>query len=138
PAIVAPVPPRSATGEVREPQRPDKRGIDRGREEKGGQPSSSNQGYGGYGNSKEATTIRERGRTSRENMRQFNRQQSTPAPVRIPAPAPRPSDSGVRRQPAPVAVPHASPPAVRQTAPPAARQAPDNGVPVRRRDMERR
>ncbi|MBW4055064.1 MAG: DUF3300 domain-containing protein [Proteobacteria bacterium] len=138
PAGVAPVPPRSATGGARETKQPDKRDRDRGREEKGAQPSSSNQGYGGYGNSKEATTIRERGRTSRENMRQFNRQQSTPVPVRTPVPAPRPSGPGVRRQSAPVVVPHVPPPAVRQTAPPAVRQAPNTVAPVKRRDTERR
>lgn len=108
------VPPRSTIVGTRPAQQPDKKDIYRGREMKGGQPPASYTGYGGYGSSKEATTFRERGQTSRENMRQLNRQQSTTTPVRTPAPVTRPSGSGGSRQ----------------SAPPAVRQAPGAAAPA--------
>lgn len=109
PQLPAPVGTRTA------PQ-PDKKDAYRGREVKGGQPLVPSTGYGGYGSSKDAATFRERGQTSRENMRQFNRQQSTTTPARTPAPVARPSDSGGSRQ----------------SAPPAVRQAPGTAAPAKR------
>jgi hypothetical protein len=100
--------------------------VFRGRDVQKVQPAS-NSGYGGYGSSKDATIYRERGQTSRENMRQINR----PAPAQAPAapavaPAPRPAVTPGQRpahqrmeRPASGAVPSTR----RPDAPPAARPA---------------
>ncbi|HEY5512539.1 MAG TPA: DUF3300 domain-containing protein [Geomonas sp.] len=115
--------PQPATGQ----QRPGARDVFRGRDVQKEQPASRS-GYGGYGSSKDAKTYRERGQTSRENMRQINR----PAPVQPPAvtaprpsvvapaprpsvvaPAPRPSVAPAPRQ----VVPHAPRPVIPRTAP---------------------
>lgn len=108
-------PPRRATGGTRASQQPDKKDVYRGREVRSGQAPAEYTGYGGYGSSKEAATMRERGQTSRENMRQFNRQQSAPPPARSPAPVMRPSNFGGR-----------------QSAPPAMRQTPGAAAPATR------
>lgn len=108
-------------------QRPDKNDIYRGREVKSGQPPASITGYGGYGRSKDAATFRERGQISRENMRQFNRQQPTNTPVRTPAAVTRPSNSGGSRQSAPPAMQHA---------PPASRPAPGGASPAKRGERQ--
>jgi uncharacterized protein DUF3300 len=68
---------RPAVPAPRPPERHDNRDVSRGRDVQGTQPVSQS-GYGGYGKSRDAASFRERGQTSRENMRQINR----PAPVR--------------------------------------------------------
>ena len=135
PAGVTQVPQRPAIGATRAVPQPDKKDSYRGREVKSGPSPVSNTGYGGYGSSKDATTFRERGRTSRENMRQFNRQQPTVAPVRTPSPVTRPAPPAVRQAPSPAV--RQAPPVVRP-APPVVRPAPGMSVPARRRDEERR
>lgn len=88
---------------------PGARDVFRGRDVQQTQPASRS-GYGGYGSSKDATIYRERGQSSRENMRQGNR------PTQQPAAAPAP------KAPAAVAPPRVTaPPAPRATAPPAPR-----------------
>ena len=121
------IPPRPATVGTTTVQRPDRKDIYRGREVKGGQLPASVTSYGGYGSSKDAATFRERGRSSQENMRQYNRPQPTAAPVRTPAPVVRPSNPGGGRQ--------AAPPAMQQ-APPAARPAPGTAQPGRRGERQ--
>ena len=96
---------RPATVGTTTVQRPDNKDIYRGREVKGVQPPVSVNGYGGYGSSKAAATIRQRGQASQENMRQFNLQQPAAAPVRTFAPVTRPSNAGGVRQSAPQAAP---------------------------------
>ena len=103
--------------------RPENRDVNRGRETR----PASQTGYGGYGSSRDATTYRERGQTSRENMRQFNRQQQAPVRTERSAPPQRPGVPA-GRQPAPApamrSVPRQAPPAVQQApraAPPASR-----------------
>ncbi len=107
------VAPRPVTAVPQPAQRPDNRDLYRGREIQGGQ-AAPNSGFGDYGSGKDATKFRERGQSSRENMRQFNRQQ--------------PPASGARPPVAPRQAPAQRPaaPAGRQTAPhsPAARPAP--------------
>lgn len=135
PAGMTQVPQRPVSGGAR----PDKMDSYRGREVTGGQPPALNSGYGGYGSSKDAATFRERGQSSLQNMRQFNRRQPTPPPVRPPVPVIRPFNAGVRRQVAPPVMRQAAPPVMRQAAPPAVRQAPPvRREPVRRGDEERR
>ena len=78
--------PRPATPVTAAP-RHDDAGAYRGREPRGAQPAAQT-GYGGYGSGRDAATYRERGQSSRENMRQVNRpQQSRSAPVQHPAAA---------------------------------------------------
>ena len=108
--------------------------VYRGREPRGAQPAPSS-GYGGYGSSKDVKTYRERGQTSRENMRQYNRQQ--PVRVERPAAAPRPVPA---QRPAPVQRPGVSggresapQPAVQQTPRQAAPSAPGGGQQRQRR-----
>lgn len=90
---------------IRQPQPQNKGDIYRGRQTPGAQPAPSS-GYGGYGSSKDATTYQERGRTSRESVREFKIKQ--PATQSIQPPAPSRGIAG---------------PSVRQSAP-AVRQAP--------------
>jgi hypothetical protein len=94
PATSAPVtiPPRVTIGRPSAP-RPESNGFFRGRDPHGTQPAA-NSGYGGYGSGKDAKTFRERGQSSRENIRPFNRQQT------VPANSARPGASG-RQQSAP-------------------------------------
>lgn len=122
PASQTQIPSRPTTVGTRAAQQPDKKDIYRGREVKSGQPPASYTGYGGYGSSKEATTFRERGQISQENMRQFNHQQPTTTPTRTPAPVTRPSNFGGHRE----------------SAPPAVRQAPGTAAPATRGGRERR
>ena len=100
--------PRPDSGVQRRPDRPDSGNQYRGRAVKGPQPVPYS-GYGGYGSGREVKTYRERGQTSRENMRQINRQQPSGKSDR-PAPGPRPAASG-GRQSAPQQAPRQAPPA---------------------------
>lgn len=72
--------PRPAITGNRPPVRTDNSDVYRGRDVQSIKPESRS-GYGGYGDSRDAATYRERGKTSRENMQQFNR----PAPHQQPA-----------------------------------------------------
>jgi hypothetical protein len=93
PALQTPRPaaqtPRPITSPARPPQRPDARDVYRGRETHGIQPVPAATGYGGYGTGRDAQTYRERGQTSRENMRQPDSRPSpasrgqTAAPVQL-------------------------------------------------------
>ncbi len=97
--------PRPVVNGSRPPVRVEKRDVYRGRDVQRTQPASRS-GYGGYGSSRDASSYRERGQASRENMRQTIRQQPTqPAPVRAGRPAATPRSVPQQR------------PAVRQTAP---------------------
>ena len=104
-------------------QRPVNRDVYRGREI----PSTQSvpfSGYGGYGSSKEIKTYRERGQTSRENLQQFNRQQTAPRP----SPTQRPAISGSGQpasRPAMQPAPRSAPPAVQRAPQPA--QQPSRG-----------
>lgn len=124
PAAAPRITPRPVTATPQPAQRPDNRDLYRGRETRGGQAAPSS-GFGGYGSGKDATKYRERGQSSRENMRQFNRQQQ---PAGGPRPATAPRQTPVQRPtPAPRQAPVQRPaaPASRQSAPPpAARPAP--------------
>jgi hypothetical protein len=66
------------------PTQPASRDIYRGRDTQNRQPASRS-GYGGYGSARDATTYRERGRTSQENMQQKVR----PVPAQQPSAAPQ-------------------------------------------------
>ncbi|HJV36146.1 DUF3300 domain-containing protein [Geomonas sp.] len=99
--------------------------VYRGRDVQSTQPASQS-GFGGYGSSKDASTYRERGQSSRQIMNQppaaapkptFTAPR--PAPAAAPAAAPRPAPVAPRAAPAPRPAP-AAPPAARP-APPAAR-----------------
>ena len=155
PATVQPAPPATilqtppsttppSTTPQRQPgsrSRPDARSnpgdVFRGRDVQKTQPASRS-GYGGYGSSKDATIYRERGQTSRENMRQI-RSATPPAPVVAPAPRPVPVAPAARPvvpapRPAPVApaarpVVPASPPVVAPAPAPAQprMERPDTG-----------
>ena len=94
--------------------RPENTDFYRGREPRGTQPAART-GYGGYGSAGDAKTYRERGQSSRENMRQSSHQQQAPAsghpahapaaaqPALAPAPvAPRPVMPAPPRQEVPV------------------------------------
>lgn len=97
--------------------------VYRGREPRGAQTAPYS-GYGSYGSNKDVKTYRERGQTSRENMRQYNRQQ--PVQAGRPAGAARPVPA---QRTAPVQRPAAS--GGRQSAPqPAVRQAPRQATPA--------
>jgi hypothetical protein len=86
--------------------RPGSTELYRGREPRKAQPAA-NTGYGGYGSGRDANAYRERGQSSREGMRQFNRQQP------VPVSGARPGAAGARQSsPAPAAS-HQSPPASR-------------------------
>jgi Protein of unknown function (DUF3300) len=104
---------RPAAPAPRPPERPVNSDVSRGRDIQRAQPVSQS-GYGGYGKSKDAATFRERGQTSRGNMRQINR----PAPVQPTskqqpaAPVQQPAASGTRQ------------PASRPVGQPARRQSP--------------
>ncbi|NVN93619.1 MAG: DUF3300 domain-containing protein [Desulfuromonadales bacterium] len=74
----------AATGRSQQ-ARPDATNLYRGRDIRKSQPASQT-GYGGYGSSKDASTYRERGQSSRGNMQQSTR----------PVPAQRPAVSGAR------------------------------------------
>jgi Protein of unknown function (DUF3300) len=78
------VTPAPRTGAPRVVPRPESTELYRGREPRGGQPAAVT-GYGGYGSRRDATTYRERGQSSRENMRQFIRRQPTPGSATPPA-----------------------------------------------------
>jgi len=113
--------PRPVVNGSRPPVRLEKRDVYRGRDVQRTQPASRS-GYGGYGSSRDASTYRERGHASRENMRQTIRQQPTPVRREHPAVTPRsvpqqrPGVSG-GRQPTPGSVkqtaPSKTPPASR-------------------------
>ena len=72
--------PKPAITENRSPVRTDNSDVYRGRDVQNIKPESRS-GYGGYGDSRDAAAYRERGKTSRENMQNFNR----PAPNQQPA-----------------------------------------------------
>jgi hypothetical protein len=104
---------------------PGARDVFRGRDVQQTQPASRS-GYGGYGSSKDATSYRERGQSSRENMRQGNRPAQQPgaapapkAPAAAAPPAPRPTAAPAPPAPRPAAAP--APPAARPSAAPAPR-----------------
>jgi hypothetical protein len=107
--------PRQVVNGSRSPVHLEERDIYRGRDVQRTQPASRS-GYGGYGSRKDASSYRERGQASRENMRQNIRQQPPqslqPTPVRrgqpaaVPRPAPQPRPAV--KQPAPVKTPPAS------------------------------
>jgi len=108
PAPAAQRPPASGT--------PGARDVFRGRDVQQTQPASRS-GYGGYGSSKDATTYRERGQSSRENMRQGGRPAQQPAaapapkaPAAAAPPAPRPTAAPVPPTPRPTAAPAPSTP----------------------------
>ncbi|HEY6008980.1 MAG TPA: DUF3300 domain-containing protein [Geobacteraceae bacterium] len=107
-----PAPQPSATPRTPPAPRPATTDVYRGRETRGAQPAA-NTGYGGYGSGGDAKTYRERGQSSRENMRQFNRPQSAPGNVTRPAPAqaPRPGASGGRQSAPAAATPRPASPA---------------------------
>jgi hypothetical protein len=86
----------------------------RGRDVQRSQPASR-AGYGGYGSSKDASSYRERGQSSREKMHQ-GAPAATPAAPAAPAPAARPA-------------PAAPPKPAAAAAPPAARPAPQPHAP---------
>ena len=65
----------------------------RGRIPQDSQPAA-NTGYGGYGNSADAKTYRERGQISRGRMQQINRQQPSPSSITRPANISRPTPTG--------------------------------------------
>ena len=101
------VQPGPASTVNRPPARPATTNVYRGRDIQKTQPASQT-GYGGYGNRKDATTYRERGRTSRGTMQQPTRPVpaqrpavSNPRPVSSPThqQAPRQAPSGGRRLP---------------------------------------
>lgn len=100
------------------------RDLYRGRDVQHTQPASRS-GYGGYGTGKDATTYRERGQSSRENMRQFNRPGNAAPAARQAAPAARPAAPAASR---PSAAPSRAPAPTRaapaQSAP---RAAPSGG-----------
>jgi hypothetical protein len=101
--------------------------VFRGRDVQQQQPASRS-GYGGYGSSKDATSYRQRGQASQENMRQTGRPAPGPRPSAVPAaaPAPRPAAAPAAR-PAPQAAPRTVRPAMQRPpsggAPPAPRPA---------------
>jgi hypothetical protein len=146
----APVQPRQPAGGKAPGLSPNANDVYRGRDVQKDQPASRS-GYGGYGSSKDATIYRQRGKSSREQMRQGNappsvqRPSATPAPgvtpasrpapaprpAAVPAPAPRPAAA-----PAPAPAPRAvrpmiqHPPSVAPPAPkPAVQPAPRPGAP---------
>ncbi|HEX9080082.1 MAG TPA: DUF3300 domain-containing protein [Desulfuromonadaceae bacterium] len=82
--------PRPATTATRHPQPQNNRDIYRGRQPRGAQPAPFS-GYGGYGSRGEARTYRERGQSSRQNIRPRQ-----PVPVRPSAPAQRQGSPGGR------------------------------------------
>ncbi len=86
--------PRPAATATRRPQLPDNRNLYRGRQPQGTQPAPF-AGYGGYGSRGEAKTYRERGQSSRQNIRQSPPRQASPG--RPPAPAQRQGTSGGRQ-----------------------------------------
>ncbi len=89
--------PRPASAGDRSQESSDSKDVYRGRDVRKELPASRT-GYGGYGSSRDASTYRERGQTSRENMRQVNR----PAPVERPAiPGGRQTAPAPAMQPAP-------------------------------------
>jgi hypothetical protein len=79
------------------PTQPANRDVYRGRDTQSRQPASRS-GYGGYGTARDASSYRERGKTSQENMQQKVRpmpaQQQPPAPQQVipqkSTPAPQP------------------------------------------------
>jgi hypothetical protein len=73
-----------------EQPRPDNRPLYRGRET-GSKETAPASGFGGYGTRGDASTYRERGQSSRENIRRDERPQPAPAPVQRPTPAPSPA-----------------------------------------------
>ena len=93
--------PRPAITETRPPVRTDDRDVYRGRDVQKLKPASGS-GYGGYGTGRDATTYRERGKTSRENMLQFNRPSTKQQPAisggrqSVPAPSGRQMQPGGR------------------------------------------
>ncbi len=123
PAAGLPRPTTPTTAAPQPAQRPGNRDLYRGRETRGGQAAPYS-GFGGYGSGKDATKFRERGQSSRENMRQFNRQQ---LPATAPRPAPAPRQAPAQHQTIPGGRPSASPPAVRPAAPRAPAGGPSGG-----------
>jgi hypothetical protein len=122
--------PQAATGGQRQP-RSTNRDVYRGRDVQKTQPASQS-GYGGYGSSRDATIYRQRGQSSRENMRSVPPRSTTtprstptpPVPRSVVAPTP-----AAPRTVAPAAAPRsfapAPAPAPRSFAPaPAPRSAP--------------
>jgi hypothetical protein len=101
PAAAPTVQPPGANRERPQAERRNNRDLFRGRDVQKTQPASQS-GYGGYGSSKDATIYRQRGQSSRENMRQ------TPSPAPVVAPTPRP----VPHVPRPIATPERPPVAV--------------------------
>lgn len=91
--------------------RPETNPVFRGRDVQRTNPASRS-GYGGYGSGKDAAIYQQRGRSSRENMRQTNRPSAAPAPRPAAAPAPRPAAPAQRPAAAPAPRP-AAPPAQR-------------------------
>ena len=84
---------------------PGARDVFRGRDVQQTQPASRS-GYGGYGSSKDATSYRERGQSSRENMRQGSRPTQQPAaPAAAAPPAPRATVAPAPPAPRPTAAP---------------------------------
>lgn len=105
--------PRPVANGSHPPVRLEERDVYRGRDVQRTQPASRS-GYGGYGSPRDASSYRERGQASRENMRQIIRQQPTPVRGGQPATTPRsvpqqrPGFSGGRQS---------TPGSVKQTAP---------------------
>jgi hypothetical protein len=123
----APAPPAAVVGPAggRPENRSNPGDVFRGRDVQKDQPASRS-GYGGYGSSKDASSYRERGQSSRENMRQAPRAAQpapaaapTPKPAPAPAPAARPSAPPAPRAAAPAAAPAPRPHIPRPVAPPA-------------------
>jgi hypothetical protein len=119
---------RPVTTITRPAERPDNRGLYRGREIKGPQPAARS-GYGGYGSGKDATTYRERGQSSRGNMDQFNRQQKIPVQIQRPAPVQRPAPA---QRSAPVQRPATIQGRQPAPGPPPVRTAPSQAPPANR------
>ena len=119
---------------------PGARDVFRGRDVQQTQPASRS-GYGGYGSSKDATSYRERGQSSRENLRQGNRPGQQPAagaapktPAAAAPPAPRPSAAPAPAAPRPSAAPAPRPHVPRPVMPapgPAANPTPRPTAPER-------
>lgn len=114
---------RPAVTGNRPPVRPDASNVYRGRDVQKSQPASQT-GYGGYGSTKDATSYRQRGQASRENMQQSPR----------PAPAQRPAVSGGKpvQRPASQQAPRQAPQAPRQAPTGGGKQQPGGGRQERR------
>lgn len=117
PAAPTPTPPAAAPSAPPQGGKPNPSDVYRGRDTQRSQPASRS-GYGGYGSSKDATSYRERGQSSREQMRDSGARpafQGAPAAVK-PTPAPaRPAASSP--PPRTAAAPAPRPQAPRPAAP---------------------